>query len=246
MAYLKFNIRTYNYNVLVKDLDALVRRNKNPALEGVFEYFVEESNAEEEELLGGAKQDGEDLKFPMEVDKGLLAYLDKLLLYLRVVHSVDYYNHVEYSSEDNMPNRYFHLKIRVTFEWCRFRMGMIHVRDSPLTGEEHGKTSAGIPLIPKKAVELFVSNNDERLKATILKYEVVTDDDLKRLGKKDEDQVVEDFIQTNCVELAKDKWLCPLSGKKFKGPEFIRKHLFSKHEQKLDETKAEVLSYLSF
>lgn len=31
--------------------------------------------------------------------------LDKLLLYLRIVHSVDYYNTSEYLNEDEMPNR---------------------------------------------------------------------------------------------------------------------------------------------
>ena len=31
--------------------------------------------------------------------------LDRLLLYLRIVHSVDYYNHSEYPNEDEMPNR---------------------------------------------------------------------------------------------------------------------------------------------
>lgn len=31
--------------------------------------------------------------------------LDRLLFYLRVVHSVDFYNHSEYPNEDEMPNR---------------------------------------------------------------------------------------------------------------------------------------------
>lgn len=31
--------------------------------------------------------------------------LDRLLLYLRLVHSIDYYNACEYPSEDEMPNR---------------------------------------------------------------------------------------------------------------------------------------------
>lgn len=31
--------------------------------------------------------------------------LDKIILYLRIVHSVDYYNHCEYPNEDEMPNR---------------------------------------------------------------------------------------------------------------------------------------------
>jgi hypothetical protein len=50
----------------------------------------------------------------------------------------------------------------------------------------------------------------------------------------------EEFITTNCVEQGKDKWLCPLSGKKFKAPEFIHKHLHSKYQEQIDELKNEV------
>lgn len=45
---------------------------------------------------------------------------------------------------------------------------------------------------------------------------------------------------SNMQELAKDKWLCPLSGKKFKGPEFVRKHILTKHLEKIGEVKKEV------
>ena len=38
-------------------------------------------------------------------DENLIAVLDKLILYLRLVHSFDYYNTIEYPSEDEMPNR---------------------------------------------------------------------------------------------------------------------------------------------
>ena len=41
--------------------------------------------------------------------------MDTLILYLRLVHSVDYYNNAEYRNEDEMPNR------------C----GIIHVRGEP-------------------------------------------------------------------------------------------------------------------
>ncbi len=51
---------------------------------------------------------------------------------------------------------------------------------------------------------------------------------------------VEKFINANTQELAKDKWLCPLSGKKFKGPDFVRKHIFNKHGEKVEEVKKEV------
>ena len=34
--------------------------------------------------------------------------------------------------------------------------------------------------------------------------------------------------------------MCPLSGKKFKGPDFVRKHILNKHVEKIDEVKKEV------
>lgn len=37
------------------------------------------------------------------------------------------------------------------------------------------------------------------------------------LALKDVDTEIDKFVQANTRELAKDKWLCPLSGKKFKG-----------------------------
>lgn len=51
---------------------------------------------------------------------------------------------------------------------------------------------------------------------------------------------LEKFIAANTQELGKDKWLCPLSGKKFKGPEFVRKHILTKHTEKLEELKKDV------
>ena len=38
-------------------------------------------------------------------DEELISVLDKMILYLRIVHSVDFYNHSEYPNEDEMPNR---------------------------------------------------------------------------------------------------------------------------------------------
>ena len=41
----------------------------------------------------------------LNYDKTLAKLVDKLILYLRLVHSVDYYNNAEYRNEDEMPNR---------------------------------------------------------------------------------------------------------------------------------------------
>ena len=48
-------------------------------------------------------------------------------------------------------------------------------------------------------------------------------------------------LQANTQELGKDKWLCPLSGKKFKGPDFVRKHIFNKHAEKVEEVRYLIL-----
>ncbi|QQP38796.1 Serrate RNA effector molecule -like protein, partial [Caligus rogercresseyi] len=67
-----------------------------------------------------------------------------------------------------------------------------------------------------------------------------------KLGMKSEDEEVEKFVQANTQELGKDKWLCPLSGKKFKGPDFVRKHIFNKHSEKIQEVKKEVKYYNNY
>lgn len=85
-------------------------------LHNITEYLIEEASAEEEELLGlnsnnengesGADGgDGASAADTVERDPQLTQVLDRLILYLRVVHSLDYYNHCEYPYEDEMPNR---------------------------------------------------------------------------------------------------------------------------------------------
>ena len=50
----------------------------------------------------------------------------------------------------------------------------------------------------------------------------------------------ERFVELNTQKLSEHKYLCPLSGKKFKGPEFVRKHIFNKHMEKVEEARQEV------
>ena len=51
---------------------------------------------------------------------------------------------------------------------------------------------------------------------------------------------VERFFEVNTQKLAENKYLCPLSGKKFKGPDFVRKHIFNKHSDKVEAVRQEV------
>lgn len=60
------------------------------------------------ELLGTStsnKDSTEQSEVDLTIDVNLLRVLDRLILYLRVVHSVDYYNGGDYPHEDEMPNR---------------------------------------------------------------------------------------------------------------------------------------------
>ncbi|KAG7257174.1 hypothetical protein CRUP_004548, partial [Coryphaenoides rupestris] len=178
----------------------------NPVLKNITDYLIEEVSAEEEELTGvvGGNEAG-DGKDPsdvtVETDETLLKVLDRLLVYLRLVHSVDYYNLCEYPAEDSMPHR------------C---VG------------EHQKMC------------------EERLAPLLSSSEPLSDEEAARLGTKDPDLEVEKFLTANTQELGKDKWLCPLSGKKFKAPEFVRKHILNKHGDKVTAVRQEVEFFNNF
>ena len=84
--------------------------SSNPLLSNITDYLIEEASAEEEELLGlkDGEEEGEDGGEGIMIsrDEELVQVLDKMILYLRIVHSVDFYNHSEYPNEDEMPNRW--------------------------------------------------------------------------------------------------------------------------------------------
>ena len=203
---------------------------QNPLLNNITDYLVDEMNAEEEELLGGtesanavSKSDNHSSSggspFEIEIDRSYIKVLDKLVLYLRVVHSIDFYNSTEYQQEDSMPNR------------C----GIMFVRPAlPVNA------AAASLKCTQEEINQYIQQFEAKLKPFIDFKEKLETDQAKKLGTKDRVEEVEKFIKTNTQELAQDRWLCPLSGKKFKGPEFIRKHLFYKHMDKITEVKKEV------
>uniref|UniRef100_A0A069DWV0 Serrate RNA effector molecule homolog n=1 Tax=Panstrongylus megistus TaxID=65343 RepID=A0A069DWV0_9HEMI len=181
----------------------------NPVLKGITEYLVEEASAEEEELLGQGVVT-EDSKAR---HTAALKVLDRLLLYLRIVYSVDYYNMSQYASEDEMPNR------------C----GIMHLRGMPSNTE-----------VSAQEITDYTESYKTKLQPLFTRPAVLSEAELTSLGAKSQEVEVEKFIQANTQELAKDKWLCPLSGKKFKGPEFVRKHIFNKFSDELEEVRKEV------
>lgn len=75
-------------------------QSKNPVLKNITDYLIEEADAEEEELLGlssdNNKEDSEGEL--LERDTELISVLDKMILYLRIVHSVDFYSESKFIS----------------------------------------------------------------------------------------------------------------------------------------------------
>ncbi|XP_072029016.1 LOW QUALITY PROTEIN: serrate RNA effector molecule homolog [Amphiura filiformis] len=206
--------------------DLVAKFKRNPVLDNITEYLVEEASAEEEVLLG-ASADPSDLdsskdstaEVTFEKDDELNKVLDRLLFYLRIVHSVDYYTGSQYHIEDEMPNR------------C----GIMHVRGSNPPNR-----------ITEKDLDNWEKHFEGKLASLLNTASDLPDDEVFQLGKKDQEAEVEKFVKANTQELGKDKWLCPLSGKKFKGPEFVRKHIFNKHGDKVEDVKKEVTFFNNY
>ncbi|CAB3374785.1 Hypothetical predicted protein [Cloeon dipterum] len=208
-----------NEKSVSSDIPTFGLMSKNPVMKNITDYLIEEASAEEEELLGQSGDgetgsgEGDEATCTIDRDEQLLAVLDRLLFYLRVVHSVDYYNHCEYPNEDEMPNR------------C----GIMHARGTPPSSK-----------VTQQEIGDYCQTFESKIASFLQPVVKLTDEELTKLGSKAPETEVEKFVVSNTQELSKDKWLCPLSGKKFKGPEFVRKHIFNKHAEKIDEVKKEV------
>lgn len=190
--------------------------SRNPVLHNITDFLIEEASAEEEELLGAsATEEGEDAEVAggLTRDDDLIKVLDRLLFYLRIVHSVDFYNHCEYPNEDEMPNR------------C----GIMHARGIPPSSK-----------VTQSEINDHCRGFEAKIASFLEPIKRLSDEEANKLGLKEAKAEVEKFVLANTQELAKDKWLCPLSGKKFKGPDFVRKHIYNKHGEKTDEVRKDV------
>ncbi|KAI1716452.1 arsenite-resistance protein 2 domain-containing protein [Ditylenchus destructor] len=218
----------------IEDLDSAIVQSKNPVLKGIVDYLVEETSAEEEELLGMNGNAETDAKIPLEIDTDQLKVLDKLVLYLRIVHSVDFYNHGEYPNEDTMPNR----------------IGIIHVRGFPPKEDQFEKSENGTVMIPKSFIDVsfaFLPSLDSYMlyRTSLL---VSTTDLIQHYSK------IPYILQKSSRNLATrmpkklSKTLLQqivLNWRKTNGCAHSQ-HLVSKHQEKLDEVKDEALYFNNY
>lgn len=183
-----------------------------PLLEDIKEHLIEETN-EEEQLLGVDEQNAADFEFIQ--DPELFKALDRAILYLRVVHSFDYYGLTEYVGEDDMPRK----------------IGLMFSRPtpSPTYGENPRDALRGLIEGQKACIDSFLDKPS------------LSEIEQKQLGKKNPEEEIENFIYQHTIEKKPgEKYVCKLTKKRFTAPEFVRKHIFNRCKEKLDEVRTEV------
>lgn len=160
--------------------------SNNPILANITDYLIEEASAEEEELLGknSELEDGEEGEEGNTVvrDAELISVLDRLLFYLRIVHSVDFYNTSEYPNEDEMPNR------------C----GIMHARGIP-----------PISNVTQVEVDDYLASFSKKMGSFLQPRSNLSEEEALKLGMKNETDEVEKFIQVRPISnIERDKLLC--------------------------------------
>ncbi|GFS18174.1 serrate RNA effector molecule-like protein [Elysia marginata] len=138
--------------------------SKNPVLKNITDYLVDEGSFEEDELMGESGEDKKDAnpEITIEKDTSLAQALDRMILYLRLVHSVDYYSTNEYPNEDEMPHR------------C----GIMHAR-----GNAPGASSK----VTQNDVNEWTTNFEKKVKPLWESTQQISDTEATQLGKKDPD-----------------------------------------------------------
>nr|XP_042702924.1 serrate RNA effector molecule homolog [Chrysemys picta bellii] len=192
--------------------------SQNPILKNITDYLIEEVSAEEEELLG---KTGEAADEPPKEGN---------------------------PAEINVERDEKLIKVRGTGNGAGasrtpgFPLALGGQRGASGSSQGAGAQDSWVPSTVAEWQKTF----EEKLAPLSTVRESLSDEEAQKMGKKDPEQEVEKFVTANTQELGKDKWLCPLSGKKFKGPEFVRKHIFNKHAEKIEEVKKEVSFFNSF
>ncbi|VEL08978.1 unnamed protein product [Protopolystoma xenopodis] len=157
----------------------------------------------------GSKPVGIPSTVVLESDPDLARALDRLIIYLRIVHSVDFYSASVYPMEDAMPHR------------C----GILHARgdrglNPPGTASGVGSVNSGSVGAASAAISgkqmgglVFTTREvDEYMKNFAAKMSVLLDvppdlseEEMVELGKRDPERAAEEFIEANILKRTSKK-----------------------------------------
>lgn len=235
----KFNTEPSHHRLATK-----LSKSKNPLLEGAYLYFVDHISstqarydlariredlrtAEIKEFLGQDEQDKLAIlettirNLPRTVEESA-RFLDKLLWYLRIVHSFDYYNKSIYRQEDDLT----------------LRMGVVHVRQDP------NKLSADVDLSTIREYIQKVDKEYERFGASQTQKFVTKDEEryyYRSYGKviTDELESYSQRVQKARSNETEEVYKCRHCTRVFQKLGDIGRHLVTKHRWAIDAIELE-------
>ncbi len=182
-----------------------------------------------------------------ESDEKGAKLLDNLILYLRIVHSIDYYSATEYLQEHLMP----------------YKCGILHIRGHHSSSQQNNQgilitaviygDSINRPFNPltckKEHVVEWLRLFDNHIKQITDAKEPLDLEFAKRLGLKDQEEELKKFFQENSKKLSSsskhdrddqdEAWVCKLSDRRFKSEDHLRKHLETKYAHMIEDIRLE-------
>lgn len=233
----KFNVDPGTYRTAKK-----LTKSKNPILNGAHNYlidFIESSSplyqlskvpkelqAEPQDVdLEKLEHDklailGVTTKYSQPLEESV-KFLDKLLWYLRIVHSFDYYKKLMYRHEDELT----------------LKMSVIHLRDEP----------SKLPLdIDADVVNSYSQKNDSDLKQFLSQVQRYVTKDDERYNYKSYGKVITDELTSYAQKIQKSKsneteevYKCKHCTRVFQKLSDIGRHFVSKHRWATDAIELE-------
>merc|ERR1712227_883384 len=82
-----------------------------------------------------------------------------------------------------------------------------------------------------------LKTREEKMKDFVEYSEEIDERELVGFGFKNVENEVEIFIKANIQEVGSGKFFCPLWGKKFKGEDYVRKHIVTRFDDKLEDVR---------
>lgn len=147
----------------------------------------------------------------IERDDNLTKILDRLILYLRIVHSVDYYGCAYLEQEDRQPRR----------------VGTIHMRGIPLKEPS------------PKNLTFYIKFFEERLKQMFPAQQKIADAQMELFGSRDAEPEIEKYVKS-CIIPARDGLAkCSVCYKRFTSFEFAEMHVRERHKEEVEKVQWE-------
>lgn len=151
-------------------------------------------------------------------DENLIRILDRLILYLRIVHSVDYYGCKFYENEDYEPRR----------------IGLIHLR-----GPCYKQAT------PKQLAD-HIRTFEENLQLLLPNETRLADEHAELLGKKELDDEAQKFLDNNIIGVKDGLSKCCVCYKRFTSLAFAQDHFKQNHRDVIEEHKLEITAFNNY